>query len=162
MAASIIVPVVCFTLFILLIYNDHKRRERESHEEWLCWVRSSLKKVEYDFRYQSEKITEEVFEKYSDFVRKHANSSISKTTMYEYIISSMLDYISEHETKIKDLSAEYISEVDEKVKSIMGRYSIKTVPTVLRKEYETNISDIADIFKKCHSHMWMQVLEMKK
>lgn len=162
MTASIYTIVIGLTLFIVLVYNDHKRRERESHEAWLSSVRLSLKKVEYDFRCQCENITEEVFEKYSDFVRKNANSAMSKTVMYEQKIGFMLDYISAHEKEIENLSGKYISEIDEKVKAIMGQYSIKTVPASLKREFETNTSEIVDIFKNIHFRMRMQILEMKK
>lgn len=51
---------------------------------------------------------------------------------------------------IKNLKKEYIEEVYNKVVSRKGEYFLKTFPDYIVKEYERNISEIADIYRNIY------------
>ena len=51
---------------------------------------------------------------------------------------------------IENLKNEYIEEVYNKVVSRKGEYFLKTLPDYIVKEYERNISEIADIYRNIY------------
>lgn len=51
---------------------------------------------------------------------------------------------------ISNLKKEYIEEVYKKVISRKGEHFLKTLPEYIVKEYERNISDIADIYRNIY------------
>lgn len=51
---------------------------------------------------------------------------------------------------ISNLEKEYIEEVYKKVIARKGEYFLKTLPDYIVKEYERNISDIADIYRNIY------------
>jgi hypothetical protein len=117
-----ILSIILFAaLIIILVYHDRKARDRERHEWWLSDVRSCLRSIEYEFRRNCEKITEE---------------ELARRKFDEY----------KHSVRIGELKEKYIQEMTEKAIALK-RVHITTIPEHLAKEYEENISDIADTFR---------------
>lgn len=57
---------------------------------------------------------------------------------------------SSYDINISNLKEEYIREVYKKVISRKGEYFLKTLPDYIAKEYERNISEIADIYRNIY------------
>ena len=156
---QVISLILLLVLFGVIIYYEHKKNDRKSYEFWRSEVRSNLNSIVYTFRSDCENITQDVFNKYSSFMSSQKDSN---HIVYEYQINWHLDFISEHNKKITQLTNSYKKEVDEKMKERMGRYSFKTVPSDLRSEYETDISKIADIYISFNTLMRSSIREKRE
>lgn len=119
------VEAILFTLWVgttifLGCKIESDRKKRESHEWWLLEVKGCIHSIESDFRRNCEKITED------EFARPRFDE-------YKYSI------------RIRELEETYKNELTEKVIA-QKRVTITTVPEHLAREYERNISNIADTF----------------
>ena len=145
--------ILLIVLFVVVLYYEHKKNDRESHEFWRSEVRANLKKLVSLFEYDCKEITEDMFDKYNHFI---SNMNFSGYVR-EHMTYSILSLIQDHNEQITELSNTYKEEVDEKMKDQMGKYTFKTVPGDLRREYEADISKIADIYRGFNGFMWSSV-----
>lgn len=121
MDGEAILLVAYFGLFMYVCIRDIKtHQDRKSHEWWLSDVRDCIHSVECEFRRNCLKIAEEEF-------------SQQKYSEYKYNV------------RISELKEKYKEELTEKI-VIQKRVNITTVPEHLIREYERNISEIADTF----------------
>ena len=101
---------------------ERGRKERESREWWLSDVKGCISGIKGDFRRDCEKIAENEFSRQIFDECRYSN-------------------------KIRELEEKYKGELTEKVIARMGKYRVKSVPEHLIREYECNISEIADLFR---------------
>lgn len=120
MAEAILLVLWLGTLFFFGLREEKKRKDRENREYWLSEVKECIHSIEHEFRWDCEKIAESLF-----------NKSIGE---YKYSV------------KISELEKSYKNDLTEKVVA-KKRVHVTTVPNHLVKEYERNISDIADVFR---------------
>ena len=120
MAEAILLVLWVGTTIFLGCKIDSDRKKRESREWWLSDVKGCIHSIESDFRRNCKKITEDEF----------AQQRFDK---YRYSI------------RIRELEEKYKNELTEKVIA-QKCVTITTVPEHLAREYERNISNIADTF----------------
>lgn len=118
MAEAILLTLWVGTFLFFGCREMKARKERDSHELWLSELRDCLHGIENEFSRRCFKIIKR-----------------------DQSLSSSLSQISE-------LKKEYINEVHEKI-SAQKRVTVNNgIPDHVLKEYERNISDIADIYRK--------------
>ena len=93
--------------------------DRESHEWWISDLRDCLRSIEGEFRWRCQEIAE------------------TEQSRRDYDL---------YEAQISELKKEYVTELYNKVIERKGKYSVKTLPDYVIREYEYNISKIADIY----------------
>ena len=104
---------------LFFICKDIKEKsDRESHEYWLSELRECLHSIENEFSRRCLDITKKTNQTYSSFLEE-----------------------------ISELKEEYINDVCNKVTVKKGIYFLKSLPDFTIKEYERNISEIADIYR---------------
>lgn len=121
MGESILLLLWVGTTIFLACKIESNKKAQESHEWWLSDVKGCIHSIESDFQRNCEKITED------EFARQRFDE-------YRYSI------------RIRELEEKYKNELTEKVIA-QKRVTITTVPEHLVKEYEINISNIADTFR---------------
>ena len=135
--AEAILLVVCFGLVMFIGIRETKaRQDRENREWWLSEVRECIHSIEFEFRCDCQKIIENAF---------------SERNVMGGII------IGEYRKEITALELEYKNDLNEKTIARMGRCRITSVPEHLAKEYERNISEIADTFRYFGNFMSEQI-----
>ena len=113
--------IVCFGLVMFIGIRETKLREdRESHATWLSEIRECMHGIECEFSRKCEKIVTDEF----------SNGCVSGN----------------YGKRISELQNEYANSLFDKIVARMGKYSVKSVPEYLQREYERNISDIAHTF----------------
>ena len=122
MGEAILLSLWLATTIFLVCKIKRDRKSRESREWWLSDVRDCMRGIECEFQQNCEKIIEE------EIARQQFN-------------------ISKYLARISELEKNYKQELTEKVIARMGKYRVKSVPDTLAKEYERNISHIADTFR---------------
>lgn len=141
-----------FTLF-LIIKEKHDRDTREGREWWISEVRECIHSIELEYQSKCEKITEKYFEKYIDVIGLNG---------YRLISEERLNLIlSEYRSRINELKDDYLQSVIERIVERKGKYFITSMPAYLEKEYETDISRIADTFYEFHNCMERYVWDIK-
>ena len=93
--------------------------DREGHEMWLSNLRDCLHSIEGEFRWRCQEIAE------------------SEQSRRDYDL---------YKEQIRERKKEYITELYKKVAERKGKYFVRTLPDHVVKEYECNISKIADIY----------------
>ena len=137
-----ILLVVCFGLVMFIGIRETKlRKDRESHEWWVSEVKECVHSIECDFRRDCEKIITTAFS--------------GKNVSGEIVIG-------EYSKEITALKSEYMNRLTEKAIARMGQYRITSVPETIAKEYERNISEIADTFRYFGDFMLEQIKDTKK
>ena len=119
MTEAIMLALWMGTILFFGIRDYKERNQRESHERWLSDLRDCLHSIESEFRWRCQEIAE-------------ANQS-----QRDYDINNV---------QISELKKEYLNELYSKVIERKGKYFAKTLPDYVVKEYEVNISKIADIY----------------
>lgn len=118
-----ILLIACFALFMYIGIRDYiTRNERESHEWWLSEVKACIHSIEYEFREKCQIIVEE-------------HLSQQQFNKYEYSV------------KINELEALYKKDLTEKIIAQKRGIRVTTLPDHLVREYNRNISIIADTFR---------------
>jgi hypothetical protein len=158
---EVILLVAGFGAFVFIGLRDMKnRKDREEHEEWLGASRDCLYSIEYEFRRRCEEKTKTYFNKYSDQLYHMPHLD---TTVREYKIRFMFDNVQKYREEIDELKNEYLNEVY--AKSIQGerhyKYRLNSLPKYVVKEYERNITEIADTFKEFSGLMWWEILDIR-
>lgn len=121
MAEVILIPLWVGTALFFIMRETKGKNDRESHEWWLSELRECLHSIESEFRRQCHDIIDD---------------AISKREYITY----------KPQRKIEELKKEYLDKVYSKVAERRGQYFLKNLPNYIRKEYERNLSDIADIY----------------
>lgn len=119
MTEAIMLALWVGTILFFGIREYKERNQRESHESWRSELRDCLHGIEGEFRWRCQEIAE-------------ANQSQHDYDTYK--------------AQIKELKKEYLNELYNKVIGKKGKYFVKTLPDYIVKEYEVNISKIADIY----------------
>ena len=107
------------TVLFFICREIKKNDDRKNHESWLSDLRDCLHSIESEFRWHCKEIAE-------------ANQSQRDYDIYN--------------VQISELKKEYLNELYDKVIERKGKYFAKTLPDYVVKEYEVNISKIADIY----------------
>ena len=155
-----ILLVLAFALLMALYFREQKaRKDKENYDVWISNCRSYLHSIESEFRCRCIKITEETIEQYSKSLYhcSHLNDSVR-----DYKINALFDITHKHNNAINDLKKEYCNELYSKAVERMEMYRITSVPDILLKEYERNISEVADSFCDFGSLMWDQIIEIRE
>ena len=108
------------TTMFLVCREIKQRDERDSHEYWLSELRECLHSIEREF----------------------SRCCLSITS--EALLQKDLSYAPQ--IKIRELKKKYSNEVYEMVIKRKGQYFLKTIPDHVEREYERNLSEIADIY----------------
>ena len=120
MGEAILLALWFGTTIFLGCKIEHDRRKRASHEWWISDVKDCIHSIESDFQWNCKKITED------EFARQRFDE-------HRYRI------------RIRELEEKYKNELTEKVIA-QKRVTVTTIPEHLVREYERNISNIADTF----------------
>ena len=102
--------------------SEKEKEDRANHASWAFDVRAVIHGIEYEFRTECQDAL--------DFERNFMGKII----------------IDKYRQKIYELKDEYKNSLYEKVVARMGKNRVGTIPEYLEREYERNISDIADTF----------------
>jgi hypothetical protein len=114
---------------IFFVWRDITQKdERVSHEWWLSDLRECLHSIEREFSRCCLSITSEAL--------------LQKDFSYA------------PQTKIRELKKKYSDEVKEMVIKRKGQYFLKTIPDYVEREYERNLSEIADIYCDILNSQW--------
>ena len=108
---------VCTSLFFIC-REIKANSNRESHESWISELRDCLHSIENEFSRRCFEITKKPNQKCSVYL-----------------------------SQISELKDEYLNTVHDKVTAKRGSYFLKSFPEHIIKEYERNISEIADIYR---------------
>lgn len=119
MTEAIMLALWVGTTLFFVCREIKQKSDRESHEWWLSDLRDCIHSIEGEFRWRCQEIAE-------------ANQSQRDCDTYK--------------AQIKELKKEYLNELYNKVIERKGKYFAKTLPDHIVKEYEVNISKIADIY----------------
>ena len=139
--ATIIINAIMLGIFGVAIYKDIKKKERENYAEWVSESISILHSIEYEFQSNCQKIITEAF--------------TGRNVMGGIVIDKY------HE-KLSALKDEYTHNLDEKISERCHKYRTISVPKYLEKEYERNISEIADTFRHFGDFMLEQIKYITK
>ena len=107
------------TTLFFICREIKQKGDRESHEWWLSDLKDCLHSIESEFRWRCQEIAE-------------AGQSQRDYDLYN--------------AQINVLKKEYLNELYNKVIERKGKYFVKSLPDYIVKEYEVNISKIADIY----------------
>lgn len=105
-----------------------QKDERDSEGYWLSDLRECLHSIEREFSRCCLSITSEAL--------------LQK------------DFSSGSQIKIRELKKKYSNEVYEMVIKRKGQYFLKTIPDHVEREYERNLSEIADIYCDIINSQW--------
>lgn len=119
MIEAIMLALWVGTTLFFICREIKQKRDRESHEWWLSDLRDCLHSIEGEFRWHCQEIAE--------------------------VNQSQRDYDT-YKAQINELKKEYLNELYNKITERKGKYFVKTLPDYIVKEYEVNISKIADIY----------------
>ncbi len=134
--------------------------DRKSHEYWLSELQDCLHNIESEFRRQCQEQTKAVFLQYNEQLNKI--ESCCTDFAKEHLISALLDDLREYGNAIDESKKQYIDNVYDKVIAKgMSKYNLTTIPTYLMREYERNLTEIADTFRDFRWLMWEQAIEKK-
>ena len=120
MGESILLLLWVGTTIFLGCKIGSDKKQREDHDWWLSDIKECIHSIQSDFKHNCEKITDDEFAQ-------------QKFDEYRYSI------------RIHELEEKYKNELTEKVIA-QKRVTITTIPDHLVREYERNISNIADTF----------------
>ena len=118
MTEAILLTLWIGTSLFFICKDIKEKSDRESHEYWLSELRECLHSIENEFSCRCLDITKKTNQTYSSFLEE-----------------------------ISELKEEYINDVCNKLTAKKGIYFLKTLPDFTIKEYERNISEIADIYR---------------
>lgn len=118
MSEAILLALWVGTSLFFVVGEIKAKENRENHELWLSELRECLHSIENEFSRQCLDITKS-HQTYSSFLEQ-----------------------------ICKLEEEYINEVYNKVTAKKGIYFVKTLPDFIIREYERNISETADIYRR--------------
>ena len=108
---------------LFFMYREMKaNKDREDHDWWRSDCKDCLHRIESEFREKRQKISDNYISQYGQHDPR------------------------EHSTAIKNLKNDYIENVLDKAIAIKGKYSIKSLPADLVRDYKRRINDIADIY----------------
>lgn len=122
MAEALLLVLWVGTSLFFIFREIQEKGNRKSHEGWLSDVRESIHNIEFEFRRECE------------FALDSERNFMGKIIINKY------------RQKIYELKDEYKNSLYEKIVARMGKYCVKSIPEFLEREYERNISDIADTF----------------
>lgn len=122
MEVTIISALFFGVLIFMWLKSQKEKEDRANHESWVFNVREAIHGIEYEFRIKCEDAL--------DFERNFMGKII----------------INKYRQKIYELKDEYKNSLYEKVVARMWKYRVGTIPEYLEREYERNISDIANTF----------------
>lgn len=160
MTEEILLSLWLGTLVFACIFFGFKemkdRKDRESHEWWLSDLKECIKSVENEFSRRCFEITEYTFSQYTERLDKLIPSS----TVFEYQVDAIFDIIHKHTDSINNLKKQYVDNLYDMVLE-QKRITIKTIPDYLIKEYEINLSKIADTHYHFNSLIRNHLMEIK-
>ena len=107
------------TLLFFFIRDYKERNQRESHELWISELQDCLRRIENEFYRHCQEIAE-------------ASQAQRDYDLYK--------------TQINEFKKEYLNELYNKVAEKKWKGFAKTLPDYIVKEYEANISKIADVY----------------
>ena len=119
MTEAILLALWIGTVMFFIFREQKINDDRKSHEGWLSDLKDCLHSIEGEFRGHCQEIAE-------------ANQSQRDYALYR--------------AQISELKKEYLNELYNKVIERKGKYFVKTLPDYVVKEYEADISKIADIY----------------
>lgn len=126
---EVIALILWFGTTMFFICKEIKEKgDRDSHEFWLSELRECLHSIEREFSRECLNIT-------SESLLKHDFSSTSFK-------------------RIRELKNKYLDEVYDMVNKRKGKYFLKTIPDHAEREYERNLSEIADIYCDILNSQW--------
>lgn len=136
MAETILLVLWVGTSLFFICREKKASDDRESHEWWLSEVKECMHSIECNFRRDCKKIIDNAFSKRN-------------------VIGGII--IGEYRKEITALEKEYKDNLNEKAIARKGKHSISSVPEYLEREYERNISEIADTFRYFGDFMSEQI-----
>lgn len=139
-----ILLVVCFGLFMFIGIRETKtRQDKENHAIWLSECRECTHSIENEFRRRCHEITENTISLYNEYLIY--NCVLIEGHPHITQINTVIYITDNHHKAIKELKDEYISESKKKIEQ-RQMYGITSIPDHLAKEYEKNISEIAETY----------------
>ena len=129
------------TALFFIIREIKVKEHRESHEYWLFELRECLHSIENEFKRKCQDIIT------NSFSGRNVSGGVVIDKYYEEITA---------------LEKAYKNNLYEMVVSRGWQYKITSVPEYLEKEYERNISEIADSFQHWGDFMLEQVKDITK
>ena len=113
--------ILSFGTIMFFVCKEIKEKdERDSRASWLSDLRECLHSIEREFSRECLDITKEALLK-RDFTYDSCN-------------------------RIRAIKNKYLDEVYDMVIKRKGQYFLKTIPDYAEREYERNLSEIADIY----------------
>ena len=158
MVNTILSGLLFVALIILLAYQHQKERDRESHEMWLSELRECLHCIKNEFSRSCKKITESAFSEYNERLNK-MHSTVSDFAR-DFQIQALFDVVHKHNDSIDELKKQYKDELYYKI-TALNRITIGTIPEHIEREYEINISNIADTYRDFGNLMWNHLIEIR-
>jgi hypothetical protein len=119
MTEAILLALWIGTALFFICREIKMNDDSKTHKWWLSELRDCIHSIECEFRWRCQEIAEEM-------IQQH-NSSLCVA-------------------RIRDLKKEYLNDVYQKVVEKKGNNFLTTLPDYVAKEYERNISEIADIY----------------
>ena len=147
---------LCIGTFIFFGCKEMKQRhDRESYEWWLSELKGCINCVEHEFSHRCFEITENTFSQYAKRLDKLT------PTAFDFQINTLFDIVNNHTDSIDELKEQYIDNLYDKVQE-QKKITVKTIPDHLIRDYEINLSKIADTHYHFASLMRNHLMEIKE
>lgn len=147
----------CTALFFIcreIKIND----DRKSHNRWLSELRDCLHTFEYEFRLRCQEISKDNFSEYS---RRLYCANCVTVFARNWQINAMFEITCKHTAAINELKKEYLNDIYKKIVAKKGERYLTNLPDYIIKEYERNISEIAETFINLDNLMSVQIRELR-
>lgn len=121
MSEAILLVLWVGTSLFFICREIKAKSDRESHEMWISEIKECLRSIEREFSRSCQDIANNTHQQYSSFL-----------------------------TQISELEKQYKNEVYKNITSKKGEYFAAHIPDYIIKNYERNISFIADIYRNIY------------
>lgn len=147
--------IAVFVFFFSHLFRDHREKERQDHEWWVSDCRNALKAVSCEFEQSCWEITDRYFEQHNRIL-----CGYSRYTVTAKELDTLSRISRDHLRAIKALKMDYL-ENPENASAWKSRMRNRTPPDYLMKEYQAEVSDIADAFFRINDIMRTQAEEIR-
>lgn len=147
--------IALFVLVFSHVFRDHRDKEKQNHLEWVSDCRDVLKAVSSEFERSCWEITNRYFEQHNRIF-----CGYSRYTVTAKELDTLSRISREHLRAIEALKMDYL-ENPENASAWKSRMRSRTPPDYLMKEYQSEVSDIADAFFRINDIMRTQAGEIR-
>lgn len=141
-------------IIIICVHYESKLNSLKSHNTWKFEVSKTLHQIENNFSGECKKIIEESLSKYTEEINV-------KEKLKDYEYESLYLMINQNGKRISFLAVDYKKNVTEKAINIMGKHRLTVIPEELQRSYETEINDIADVYKDFLSQIESELIKIR-